>query len=259
MDGFSIIIVVDYNYYRAIIALAPLLLNLIFTPFLFSISLYNKNILFREMKFKDFKLKIKDLPIFSSSFSGYLDSNEQAFRNQLSHWKKQGLILELKRGLYVLNEDDRKITPSRVFLANQLYPPSYISTEYALMYYDLIPERVADVTSITTRKTAKFENNFGLFVFQHLPPDCFNGFILRKDENNHTFLIATPEKALVDFIYLNLANFKYDEPEIFEQSYRLQNYESLNSKKMLNFAASFKNKKLLSIVNMFTRLTRKAS
>lgn len=211
------------------------------------------------MKFREFKAKVQNLPLISSSFTGYLDANEKVFRNQLSQWKKQELILELKRGLYILNENDRKITPSRVFLANQLYPPSYISTEYALAFYDLIPERVADVTSVATRKTAAFKNAFGLFIYQHLSTGCFEGFIEQKDENNYSFLIATPEKAIVDFIYLNLPRFEENKPEIFEQSFRFQNYEELNKASLLSYAALFKSQKLLRIVKLFTRLIKKVS
>lgn len=65
---------------------------------------------------------------------------------QLSNWEKKGLIIRLKRGLYVLNENNRKIEPSRIFLANSLYSHSYVSTAYALGYYDLIPEKVEDGT-----------------------------------------------------------------------------------------------------------------
>jgi predicted transcriptional regulator of viral defense system len=67
-------------------------------------------------------------------------------RVQLSNWEKKGLITRLKQGLYVLNENNRKIEPSRIFLANSLYSPSYVSTAYALGYYDLIPEKAEDGT-----------------------------------------------------------------------------------------------------------------
>jgi len=67
-------------------------------------------------------------------------------RVQLSNREKKGLIIRLKQGLYVLNENNRKIEPSRIFLANSLYSPSYVSTAYALGYYDLIPEKVEDGT-----------------------------------------------------------------------------------------------------------------
>lgn len=210
------------------------------------------------MKFQEFKNRIKDFPLFSSSLLGYLDANEQVLRNQLTGWKRRGLLLKLKKGLYILNENDREITPSRVFLANQLYPPSYVSTEYALMFYDLIPERVVDVTSVTTRKTMSFKNAFGLFVYQHLATKSFKGFVEQSDENNHSFLIATPEKAVVDFIYFNLSRFERDKPEVFEHSFRFQNFADLNPAKMLDFALLFKNKKLFEVVKMFCEFTKES-
>ena len=206
------------------------------------------------MKFLEFKNRIKDFPIFSTSVLGYLGGNEQVLRNQLSGWKRQGLVLELKRGLYVLNENDRKITPSRVFMANQLYTPSYVSTEYALMFYDLIPERVADVTSVSTRKTASFGNGFGLFVYQHIGPRSFSGYVEEKDENGYSFFIATPEKAIVDFIYLNLSRFRRGETDVFTESFRFQNLDDLDSDKMLYFAGLFRNGKLVDVVRMLSEL-----
>lgn len=202
------------------------------------------------MKYLDFKNKVKDMPVISSSLFVYLDINEQTLRNQISGWKKKGLILQLKKGQYVLNENDRKAKVSKLFLANQIYTPSYISNEYALMFYDLIPERVVDLTSVTTRKTAMFKNDFGYFIYQHLSIKCFEGFIERKDENKRSFLIAEPEKAVVDFIYFNLPRFTRN-IDIFEESFRFQNYSNLNRLKLHKFAALFRNKKLSDIVTLF--------
>jgi len=64
------------------------------------------------MKYLDFKNKIRNFPVFSSSQLSGFDEKEAVLRNQLSYWKKKGLVLEVKKGLYVLNEHDRKITPS---------------------------------------------------------------------------------------------------------------------------------------------------
>ncbi len=70
-------------------------------------------------------------------------------RNQLTRWGKNGLIIQLKRGVYMLNKNDQKLHPSRFYLANQLLWPSYVSLESALGYYGLIPEAVADVVTPT--------------------------------------------------------------------------------------------------------------
>jgi len=203
------------------------------------------------MKYLDFKNKVKDFPIFSSSQISAFGEKEAVLRNQLSYWKKKGLVLEIKKGLYVLNEDDRKITPSRYFLANQIYAPSYVSTEFAMGYYDLIPERVVDVTSVTTRKTNRFQNPFGLFIYQHIGISCFGGYRETKDENNLSYMIAMPEKAIVDFLYLNLGRFTFNRPEIFELSYRFQNLDLIDSEYLLNLATLFHCKKLVSVVKAF--------
>jgi predicted transcriptional regulator of viral defense system len=200
------------------------------------------------MKYLDFKKKISGVPFFSSSLLAHLGENPQVLRNQLSRWEKQNLLHKLRKGLYVLNEVDRKETLSRTFLANQIYSPSYVSTEFALGFYNLIPERVADVTSVTTRKTYRVSNIFGIFVYQHISEKTFAGFTVLQDEARHPFLIALPEKAMVDFIYLNLKRFAPGDMDVFENSFRFQNLGDLKEKRLLDYARLFKNKKLFSIV-----------
>ena len=208
------------------------------------------------MRYIEFKNYICDFPIFSTSQLGILAKNKQLLRNQLTRWQKQGLILKLKKGLYILNKNDRKINPSRVFIANQLYSPSYISTEYALSFYELIPERVEDITSITTKKTISFKNDLGFFRYQHINIGCFVGFIQLKDENNLPFFIAEPEKAIVDFLYLNLKALKLDTSDIFKTSYRFQNIEGLNPKKIISWARLFKNSRLEAVAGEFCAFIR---
>ena len=203
------------------------------------------------MKYKDFKNKIRDFPLFSSSHISIIADNEQVLRNQLTQWRKQGLLICVKKGLYILNETDRKINPSRLFIANQLLSPSYISTEYAFSFYGLIPEKVEDVTSITTKKTTFFQNVFGTFRYQHISIPTFIGFREVRDEANLPFFIAEPEKAIVDFFYLHLSNFQRDDKNIFGLSYRFQNVSELNRKRLKDSARIFGSRKLLKITNLF--------
>jgi len=203
------------------------------------------------MKYKDFKNKIRNFPLFSSSQISSITDNEQVLRNQLTQWKKQRLLFCVKRGLYILNEGDRKINPSRLFIANQLLCPSYISTEYALSFYGLIPEKVEDITSVTTKKTALFENTFGVFRYQHINISAFIGFREVRDEASLPFFIAEPEKAIVDFFYFHLLNFQRDDKDIFSLSYRFQSVSDLNKKRLKDFAKTFKNRKLLKVIGLF--------
>jgi len=176
--------------------------------------------------------------------------DKQAILNQLKRWQDKGLITKLRRGIFVLNSHDLKISPSMTYIANQLYGPSYVSLEYALSYYGLIPERATDLTSITTKKTQNFKNKLGVFTFQHIKREGFRGFTALKDDAGLTFFMAEPEKAILDLFYLGMSKFREKNYEsMFEDFYRLQNIEMLSQKKLLKFANLFSSKKLLKITD----------
>lgn len=209
------------------------------------------------MNYITFRNKTQNWPIIFSRDVLLREQDKQVIRNQIERWYSKKLLIKLRRGEYLLNKNDRKINPSRLYISNQLYAPSYVSMEYALNYYGLIPERVSDLTSITTRKTKRFSNELGAFVYQHVKPDVFRGFKTFQDEAGLNFLIAEPEKAVVDFLYFNLAKFQKDYEKVFEESYRLQNTEVLNAEKIIGFAKIFKNKKLLRVAWSFCGFIKK--
>ncbi len=197
------------------------------------------------MNYADFRLKVVGLPYILSKEAVKLSQDPQVMKNQLSRWEEKGLILKLRQGLYILNDEDRKITPARTFLANQMYEPSYISLDYALYLHGLIPERVASVTSLTTRKTAFFRNKWGDFIYQHIKPEAFKGFRLRQEEGGLQSFVADPEKAVVDFLYFHSKECSPGQVvELLIGSYRFQNMNMLGSRKLLSCARYFSSKKL---------------
>jgi len=109
---------------------------------------------------------------------------------------KEGLFIRLKKGLYTLQTD----LPSEEEIANKLYMPSYISFEYALGYYQLIPEMVYTITSATSKPTRKFIFNNIAYDYRTIKIEAYTGYILKKSEHR-SFIIAEPEKALVDYLY----------------------------------------------------------
>ncbi len=203
------------------------------------------------MKFNAFKQKVEGLPLFSSSQINTLSDRPATLTVQLAQWKKKGLLRSLRRGLYVLCPAERRVEPSRFFLGNQLFIPSYISLESALAHHHLIPEFVAATTSVTVRKTCRFENEFGVFTYQHIRSEAYEGFTAVPQSDAFQVLVASPEKAVVDFLYLNLEKFKPGDRAIFTESYRFQNAEDLNPKAIEKFAKMFGSKKLLLICRMF--------
>lgn len=203
------------------------------------------------MNFRAFKKLIEPFPLFSLSLLENLPGATKTLRVQLSLWKKKGWIDSLRRGLYILGREERKQKPSLFFLANQIYIPSYVSLESALSFHGLIPEYVPTITSISVRKTIQFKNELGLFIYQHISSKAFDGFEIVKESQNLTSLMATPEKAIVDFIYLNLKHFKLNKPSIFEESYRFQYCESLKPKYLRLYANKFESLKLTAVIELF--------
>ncbi len=197
------------------------------------------------MKYADFRSQVNGLPYILSKEAVRLCKDRQVMKNQLSRWEKRGLIVKLRQGMYLLNDQDRKIMPTRTFLANQMYEPSYVSLEYALGLYGLIPERVETVSSITTRKTACFSNKWGDFTYQHIKPQAFRGFSLRQEADNTGSFIADPEKAVVDFLYFHSKECREGRViELLMESYRFQNMESLRPGRLLAYARLFSGMKL---------------
>ena len=209
------------------------------------------------MNYAEFKSQLQTMPLLVSQDLLSMAKDKQVLRNQLNRWHKKGLIIKLKRGVYQLNETDRKVNPSLAFIANQLYGPSYVSLEYALQVYDLIPEAVWTVTSVTTKKTMKIKNKRGSFNYRHVKPQAFRGFKSVKDSAGLTYFIAEPAKAVIDFLYLRLDEISDSDKEVFEESFRFQNLESVKAARLRKLATLFDNKKLMRVVKNFCTFLKK--
>lgn len=114
--------------------------------------------------------------------------------------EKKGLLIRLKRGLYVVSPEISGKELSVGLIANHLYGPSYVSLHWALRWYGLIPERIDTVTSITTRHTREFENSLGRFTFRGVSPEYFPIGIKSQEDAGLRYLLACPEKALCDML-----------------------------------------------------------
>lgn len=206
------------------------------------------------MNYHEFRSRIAHYPYFRSNIFGQLTPKIDLLRSQLVGWVKKGYVYELKRGIYTLNDDDRKAKLTPDAIASILYSPSYITLEYALSFYQMIPERVTVITLVTTKKTQQFSNRFGHFTYRHIKKSCFQGFVQRADEFGNPFLIATPEKALLDYIYFHPTGTKKVEKNWFKESLRLQNIKILDMKKLHQFAKLFQQKKLMNYLTLLENI-----
>ncbi|MBI4653136.1 hypothetical protein HY750_02680 [Candidatus Kuenenbacteria bacterium] len=193
------------------------------------------------MKYIELLKNIKD-PIFSIQdlkLMGY-----KIIPSQFSSYSKKGQIIKLKNGLYLIA--DKKNSAIKENMAFKMYEPSYISLEWALHYYGLIPEMVYNITSISTKATRKFKNYFGLFIYRKIKKMLFWGY-KKEEKNKQVYLIAEPEKALLDYIYFNLSKIKND-VDIEELRLNPMIIKKLDFKKLKEYAKLFKNKKINKIV-----------
>jgi predicted transcriptional regulator of viral defense system len=156
----------------------------------------------------------------------------------LETYTKQGLFMRLKPGLYAFTGR----MPTGEEIANALYRPSYISFEYALAKYGIIPESVYVVTSATTKPTRFFEVKDQGFEYLKIKREAFTGYVFEKKtgEREYTSLIAEPEKALVDYLYF-VAISKKSWNDRFD-------VRNLNKEKIMQYAALYNRKRLISII-----------
>lgn len=142
---------------------------------------------------------LKNIPVKTAAIASLYPDVKSANR-KVAGLERAGRIIRLKRGLYVVSPEENGILLSLNLIGNILYGPSYISRLTALREYGLIPERVEAVQSMTTHLTVSFENGAGRFEYQHCAKDYYPIGITQRQEEGVTYLIATPEKALCDYI-----------------------------------------------------------
>lgn len=122
-------------------------------------------------------------------------------RNNLTRWCRKGLLVKLRNEYYAFPEYKQVPGFSR-YVANRIYNPSYISLHSALSFYGIIPEEVIQLTSVSTLKTASFRNPFGTFHYQNVKESMYFGYEIKTLSDGRGVLMATPEKAILDLLYL---------------------------------------------------------
>lgn len=152
--------------------------------------------------------------------------------DKLTRMVQKGEYIKITKGLY---ETDRS-TPGYL-LAGSIYGPSYLSFEFALGYYGMIPEAVYTFTSATFEKKKKkrFETPFGTFTYRDVPSGVYPLGLEIIEEGSYAFTIASREKAICDQLYKmdlvtnyeELKNLLFVDLRIDEQELKMINLENL--------------------------------
>lgn len=147
----------------------------------------------RELK------EIGVIPVTTSIIESFYPDLKSAEKKVV--WlEKNGYIIRLKRGLYVVNPEYTGKRLSNELIANHLYAPSYVSMSTALRYYGLIPEAVYVNQSMTVKHSRSFQTHVGNYDYKCISREAFAVGVKTERVADYAFLIASPEKALCDLI-----------------------------------------------------------
>lgn len=201
------------------------------------------------MEYEEFLETFTDQPVVESASIITLVGDEKTARVQISRWVNAGKLIQLRRGYYLLAPPYRKREPNLHYIANLLCQPSYVSLAYALAYYGVIPEEVPTITSVTTGRPQVVPTPVGRFEYRHVSQKLFWGYETIDPLGIEPVQIATPEKALLDLVYLT----KGDANEEFFEGMRIQHAETFDLQRLKEFAHRFGDRKVPRAVNAFER------
>ena len=147
-----------------------------------------------------------------------------------------GLFVKLRNNFYAIKDSN----PSQYLIANKMYQPSYISLQKALSHYGIIPEVVYAVTSVTAKISREYATPKGVFIYQRIKKKAFTGYGLRLIDKDKV-LIATPEKALADYLY-------FVDLKLVSLNDRLE-VKHIKKSELIGFVKLFERPSMLKLVN----------
>ena len=148
------------------------------------------------MNYIVFRNALREFPVFSLADAFAVDPGFD--RRRLSEWQAKGYIRKIVNRHYLFADID--IDENRLFqIAGRIYKPSYISLQTAFSHYQVIPEAVYGITSVSTRRTYEFQTHLARFMYRALQRKLFFGYVIIE----HGIKMARLEKAILDYLYLN--------------------------------------------------------
>lgn len=140
-----------------------------------------------------------------------------------------GEIIHIRRGLYCLARKYQKKGMNLYALAQHAYGPSYVSLESALSWHGWIPEAVHGITNASFKKSKEFSTPIGLFSYDRIPQELFYAEVKRlTDESGNVFLMASPLKALADYVYVRKKDWAGIGPVVGSLRVETENFERIS-------------------------------
>jgi len=205
------------------------------------------------MQYVELKNNLKNFIVISTK--DFKKEDPSFHVQRLTDWQDKGYLKKIVRGYYVFSDieiDERVLC----VIANEIYSPSYISLESAFSYYNLIPEGVYSITSVSPKKTTILKTFLGEFNYKKIKPELIFGYRL-IDYRGHNFKIAEIEKAVLDYFYIN-PKVKTDN-DFFEMRFNISAFkETVDMEKFNRYLRAFNNKSLEKRIKNFLKFINNA-
>lgn len=167
-------------------------------------------------------------------------------------------LIRLKNGFYLIADKIKQGSQTLIPLeqvANLLYGPSYVSLEWALSFYGMIPERVHMITSMTLGRNKEYQTPIGNFVYHRLSSKSYSIGVTQMKSPDFVggFLIATPEKALADLVFKTCKNLDKNQlKQELVESKRIdpEHMHRLNKDLLVEIAKSYRAKSVSYLVEI---------
>ena len=187
-----------------------------------------------------------------------LEGRFRAPRNKIQNLCRSGEIIRVKKGLYVPGTrpgEEPKIDP--LVLSGLIYGPSYVSLETALSWHGLIPERVDEITCMTSKRAKVFRTPVGRFTYTPINEDAFPVGVRLESGRGGSWYLAEPEKALCDRIaQVKGLDAMRDVPALLEESLRIEpgDLEKLRVPLVLEIASRYRRKNVAAFARWLEKI-----
>lgn len=199
----------------------------------------------KEMKYTEIQKHLEKLQVFGVHDLRLLD--DKFNKSKIADWKRLGYIQWVIRWFYLSGH--MKVDQNLLFkVSNTIYAPSYISLESAFSYYWIIPEQTFSLTAVSTNKTKSFESHLWYFQYQKIKSSLFWWYQVITI-NQIKFLIAEPEKAILDYLYLNTHITWIEDFEWLRINTNMLK-EKINKGQLLKYTQMFGKKTLTQTINI---------
>ena len=195
------------------------------------------------------------LSVFSHEMvSSILEKSFSNVNEKISNLIRNGDLIRLKKGFYTFSKPYQTKAIDLISASNMLYTPSYVSFDYALSFYGMIPERVSEITSATSKNEKLFETPIGRFSYKKVSIEAYSlGVDWIYDDIEGGKFIATPEKALCDKIKYDRGIGTLTQPSMIEYlkyDLRLDITKPLNYELIEIIAKAYKSRNLKTLATL---------